>query len=118
MIIVGKAYNSVNGERFLILAKKNRASTNGCSFIGENVKTGLVTFFNYQGKHSMNADWNLNTDFYKWIGIHNGMLASSKFMPKEKLDKTIKYSGYLRIENDEEHTITYQSPSNFQGTYA
>jgi hypothetical protein len=66
----------------------------------------------------MNANWNLQVDYYKWIGIVNGRLVGDRFLPKEELDPTAEFTGYLRIENDYEYTIEYRTAEGFNSTYA
>lgn len=117
MIRVGKYYTSKSGERFFILAKKNRASSNGCNYIGENTKTGLVTFFNQMGKHAVSPDWQLEVDQYKWVGIRMGnMLSHESFVSKDELEE--EYPLYLRIESDDPSTITCITRAGFENTYA
>jgi hypothetical protein len=116
MIQVGKIYTSVSGERFLILAKKKRPASNGCNYIGENTKTGLVTYFNHKGEHAVSKDWELQTDPYKWIGLEGSRVSKPNFRMKDEME--LAYEGYLRIEDDNPATIVFITRAGFESTYA
>lgn len=116
MIKVGRAYATNSGRRFLILARKNLPSSNGCNFIGEDVKSGVVAYFNHKGFHAWDERINLKCDPYKWIGLTGeGVLTESVFLPKEELKRD--YSSYLRIEDNDKLTICWLPREGFYGTY-
>lgn len=118
MIRTGRIYTSKSGERFLILAKKSRPSSNGYDFLGENTRTGLVTYFNHVGKHAVSPDWELKADPYKWLGIQGLTTKGENFEPKEKIEGLEKLTGLLRIENNDPSTAQFVSVKDFEKTYA
>lgn len=116
MIKVGRAYSAKNGRRFLILAKKNRPASNGCNFVGEDVKSGVIAYFSHNGEHSFSPDLCLNVDPYKWIGIrHDGGLGSGIFVTKERLEGSFK--AYFMIEDDDYTTVKFVSEEGFALAY-
>lgn len=116
MIKVGRAYLTNSGRRFLILAKKNLPSSNGCNFIGEDIKSGVVAYFNYNGEHAWDQRLHLKCDSYKWIGVSNdGVLSHNTFVKKEELKKC--YPIYLRIEDNDYNTLTFMPEAGFYASY-
>lgn len=115
MLKVGHTYTAKNGQRFLILAKKNRPASNGCSFIGENVKSGTIAYFNHKGEHAFAEAYNLKCDPFQWVGVVGAKLADTKFVPKEHLD--VEFSYYLRMENNDPSTVILVTREAFALTY-
>lgn len=121
MVEIGKFYRSESGERFLILAIKSRPSSNGYDYIGENVKTGVIAFFNHKGEHSFVEELNLQCDPYTWIAIESGNeLDRLQFVTKEELtlDPETTYVGLLRMQDNHPQTITFVSVRDYHKTYA
>lgn len=116
MLKVGKVYLTEDKTRFLILAKKSRASSNGCDFVGEHLGSGFITYFNYKGEHPWRPTWKLKADPYRWCGVfHEGELSADGFVIREKLER--EFPGYLRMEDDNPTTIIYVTRANLETTY-
>jgi hypothetical protein len=118
MLRVGRAYYTLNGKgRFHILAKKNRPSSNGCNFIGENTKTGAIVLFNHLGEHAWDKEVNLACDPFTWIGLTNLTVpAVPKFVKREDLKH--EYSSYLRMMDGDPTTIMWMDRTGFNASYA
>jgi hypothetical protein len=117
MLQVHRTYRTRKASRkFFIHATKNKPASNGCNFIGEDVKTGVIAFFDYKGKHAWDEALNLECDPYTWCGLLDGEKFSNKtFVRKEELKFT--YSHYLRMENRNPTTVTCIDRAGFELTY-
>jgi hypothetical protein len=116
MIKTGRAYTATNGQRYLILSRKTVPASNGYNFIGENVKSGVIAYFNHRGEHSFKSEYNLNCDPYKWLPLCEGQTVGTKFVSKEGLD--MSYSHFLRMEASDHTTVIYVDKAGFYNTYA
>jgi hypothetical protein len=116
MLKVAKVYIAQDGTRFYIHGKKQRPSSNGFDFIGENLRSGLITYFNYKGAHAVRTtDWQLKVDPYKWCGVlHDGTFGEEGFVTANKVGN---YDGYLRMENDNPSSIVFVTRSGLEKTY-
>jgi hypothetical protein len=118
MLKVGRSYHTIDGKaKFHIIAKKNKPASNGCNFLGENLKTGVVTYFNHKGHHAFSEYLHLKVDPYTWIGLVGGRLATDEFQERKNLK--YEYPYYLRMENNDPSSIICVMHSKFlEDSYA
>jgi hypothetical protein len=121
MIKIGIVYKATNGRKFVILAKKEKPSSNGFDWIGEALDTGVVLFFNNKGEHAFDSMYNLIIDRHKWIVVlSKGDISNPKFEPKEQLNPVFVKAavGYLGMEGNNPHSIKFYDPNQFRSLYA
>lgn len=122
MLAIGKTYKTKLGRKVTILAKKEKPSPTGHNFLGEVVDSGLVLFYNHKGETAFEDNYGLNVDNYKWmpLGVGNTALLTS-FISKEDMEVRGhimgNVNGFLRIESNMIHTVTYVNPTQFRQTY-
>src|SRR4051812_6476818 len=105
MLRTGRTYRTIKaGKKFFIHATRNKPVSNGCNFIGEDLKTGTLVCFDHKGKHPWDESLNLDCDPYTWCGIVDlNKFASKTFVKKE--DLKFSYPYYLKMENNDPSTI-------------
>jgi hypothetical protein len=117
MLKIGKVYLTESKVRFLIHARKSRPASNGFNYIGENLSSGLITYFNQVGKNVLNPNWQLKVDPYKWCGVFdNGEISADGFVTRDDLIE--EFPGYLRMEDDNVTTILYMTRAGLEAVYA
>lgn len=116
MIKVGYSYRAANGDRFTILVHKIIASSNGHNYIGENRKTGAITYFNLKGENSFKPEWNLECDPYRYIPVMTpSLLSNMEFKKKADIGSLSGPPiGYLRIEHNDPTTIVFINPESIE----
>lgn len=117
MLKTGKTYRTIVGDKkFFIHSTRNKPVSNGCNFIGEDLKTGTLVCFDYKGKHPWEEKFNLECDPYTWCGLlDGGKFATKKFVKAKDLEFT--YTHYLRMERGDPTTIVCMDRSGFEFTY-
>jgi len=117
MLRENRTYRTIKGnKRFFIHAKKNTPASNGCNFIGEDLKTGTIVCFDHKGEHPWDTSYNLECDPYTWCGIVDlDKFATKKFVKKRDLEFSFNY--YLRMENNDPTTIVCLDKLGFMQSY-
>ena len=101
-----KASTPENRREFFIYGRKRVKATNGCNWIGECTKTGLVAFFKDNGEHSHEDSLNLELDYWLYMPVNaNGKPDMADFVKWDKIDHSKKYTAYLAIDNGDLNTV-------------
>lgn len=111
VIEVGKTYKTKeNARKFCILGKKKRCS-NKFPFIGECQETGLISFFDYNGKNALLARYHLDVDTYSYCPINaDSSFATDSFVKRADIPEG-NYIGYLRIKDGLPSTVQFINTS-------
>ena len=106
-IEVGKTYKTKDGKRSFHIFGRKKISPTGFFYAGEETKTGLVAYFNYNGEHSHQSQLWLETDPHLYLPINeDGTVATERFVKKEEIEEG-RFMGYLKLHPSSYTTITF-----------